>query len=184
VVTEIHLEGQLELADEYREIIMGTCGKHCLKPSIIAAIISRESQWGIALHPPGPAGTGDFAERKNRKPWRPGPKPPDGKGFGRGLMQVDFDSHEFARKGNWWDPLQNIDYGCGVLSDMIKYLGPRIIENGEKLLRAAIAAYNCGPGNVRKAVRSGFDVDFYTTGKNYSKDILERADFFKAKGWT
>jgi hypothetical protein len=39
---------------------------------------------------------------------------------------------------------------------------------------SAIAAYNCGPGRVRKALDANRPVDFYTTGKDYSADVLSR----------
>ena len=54
---------------------------------------------------------------------------------------------------------------------------------GPALLRAALAAYNCGPGNVLKAIRNGLDVDFYTAHHDYSKDVLNRAGFFQLNEW-
>jgi len=52
-----------------------------------------------------------------------------------------------------------------------------------KVLQAAIAAYNCGPGNVLTAIRSQQDLDYFTAGRNYSKDVLNRAGWFQLKGW-
>ena len=43
------------------------------------------------------------------------------------------------------------------------------------LFQGAIAAYNCGSGNVRKALETGQDVDARTTGKDYSADVIGRA---------
>lgn len=37
---------------------------------------------------------------------------------------------------------------------------------------AAVAAYNCGPGNVRKALDQGLPVDQFTAHGNYSADVL------------
>ncbi len=37
---------------------------------------------------------------------------------------------------------------------------------------AAVAAYNCGPGNVRKALDAGSSVDRFTTGGDYSADVM------------
>ncbi|MBA2444534.1 MAG: M23 family metallopeptidase [Nocardioidaceae bacterium] len=37
---------------------------------------------------------------------------------------------------------------------------------------AAIAAYNCGPGNVRNALAKNLSVDHFTTGGNYSADVM------------
>lgn len=41
-------------------------------------------------------------------------------------------------------------------------------------LDAALAAYNAGPQNVRDAVRAGLSVDAFTTGGDYSADVLQR----------
>jgi hypothetical protein len=51
------------------------------------------------------------------------------------------------------------------------------------LLRAAVAAYNCGAGNVLNAIRNGHDVDFFTAGRDYSKDTVSRAGWFQLQGW-
>ena len=37
---------------------------------------------------------------------------------------------------------------------------------------AAVAAYNCGPGNVQKALASGSSVDRFTANGDYSADVL------------
>ena len=37
---------------------------------------------------------------------------------------------------------------------------------------AAVAAYNCGPGNVQKALAAGSSVDRFTAGGDYSHDVL------------
>lgn len=44
---------------------------------------------------------------------------------------------------------------------------------------AAVAAYNCGPGNVRRALRQGRHVDAFTTGGDYSTDVLARRDVIR-----
>jgi soluble lytic murein transglycosylase-like protein len=135
------------------------------------------------LKPAGPVGTGDFAPRKNTKPFRPGPLPPDGGGYGRGLMQIDFDAFPFAQTGNWRDPQANIQFGCQVLRSNLVFVSKNTSLQGLMLLRGAIAAYNCGPGNVRTAVQQSKDVDFFTAHSNYSADVLNRAGFFQLQGW-
>jgi hypothetical protein len=50
-------------------------------------------------------------------------------------------------------------------------------------LRAAVAAYNTGPGNVEKSIKAGRDVDSSTAGHDYSKDVFSRAAWFKANGF-
>ena len=46
-----------------------------------------------------------------------------------------------------------------------------------------IAAYNCGPGNVIKALRAGNNPDRFTSGGNYSEDVMNRAMFFQTHSW-
>jgi hypothetical protein len=41
-------------------------------------------------------------------------------------------------------------------------------------LAGGVAAYNCGGGNVQRALREGRPVDHYTTGGDYSTDVLAR----------
>ncbi len=177
------LAKQLGIISDYKDIIIASSGKYGIKPSVILGLGSRESGWGLALNPQGPAGTGDTIKRRFPTQFRTGPLPPDGGGFGRGLLQVDFDAHEFGRTGNWKDPAANIDYGCGVLSSSLDFMARKTDLKDIALTRAGIAGYNCGPGNVLKAVRDGLDVDFYTFGRDYSKDVLNRAGWFQLFGW-
>lgn len=103
--------------------------------------------------------------------------PPDSLGWGRGLMQIDYGAFEFARTGDWADASANIDFGCNLLAENLVYF--KKIAGDDDPLRAGIAAYNCGRGNVSKALALGGDVDLYTTGHNYSSDVLARAQWFK-----
>lgn len=147
--------------------------------SIICGIGSRESHWGLALTPKGPGGTGDFIKRNGRLP-------SGGGGWGKGLMQIDYAAHEFARTGPWYDAVQNIRYGGQVLADNIRYYTRREDCRNythEERLRMAIAAYNCGPGNVNKAIKNNRDIDYYTHGRDYSRDVLSRAGWFEMVGW-
>jgi hypothetical protein len=57
------------------------------------------------------------------------------------------------------------------------------VLHGRALLRGALAANNCGIGNVMRAVQHGLDLDFYTAGRNYAREVLDRAGFFAAHGW-
>jgi hypothetical protein len=175
---------QLEEAAKYRDAARVAAAKYRLPLCIVGGIGSRESGWGLALRPRGPAGTGDFAPRAPRPPMRTGNQPPDDLGFGRGLMQIDFDGHEFARSGNWRDPVANLEYGAGVLEQGRAYLARATDREGVDLWCAALAAYNCGAGNVVKAIQRGLDVDFFTSGRNYGRDTLNRAGWFRMKGWT
>jgi hypothetical protein len=104
-------------------------------------------------------------------------------GFGRGLLRIDYDMCGFARTGDWRDPAANIRQGCTLLTDAKAVLRRRTVLHGRALLRAALAAYNCGIDNVLHAVRQGYDLDFYTSGRDYSRDVVNRAGFFQAHGW-
>lgn len=174
---------QLEEIKKYQAVIEKAAAKYDVAPALIAGIGSRESHWGLALNPLGPGGTGDRIARGAPTRFRTGPLPPDSCGFGRGLMQIDFDAHDFARTGNWQDPEMNICYGVGVLCDARSLLRRKTTLSGTALLRAAVAAYNCGAGNVLSAIRNGYDVDFFTAGRDYSRDALSRAGWFQLHGW-
>jgi hypothetical protein len=137
----------------------------------------------LALKPRGPEGTLDLAPRPFTRPWRDAPLPPDGLGFGRGLLRIDYDAEAFARSGDWRDPAANIAHGCRMLAEAKATLRRRTVLHGRGLLRGALAALNCGIGNVLHAIRQGLDLDFYTSGRNYSRDVLHRAGFFQAHGW-
>lgn len=128
--------------------------KYGIDPFLLAAICDRESNGGLALTPPGPSGTGDG-------------------GHGRGLMQVDDRAHAtWVHTHQWQDPATNIDMGARILAGCIAEF-PRALSS-------AVAAYNCGAGNVRRALLEGLSVDHLTTGRNYSADVLRRrAEFTK-----
>ena len=155
----------LKLAEGWRDIIEAAAGAHGIRPCVIAGIGSRESGWGLLLEPPGPAGTGDG-------------------GHGRGLMQIDDRSFpEFCAGEEWKDPEPNVGFGCEVLAEKRAYIRKRLILGADDELRATVAAYNCGQGNVLKVLARGEDVDARTTHKDYSRDVLDRAGWFGMHGW-
>jgi hypothetical protein len=173
----------LEAAARYGATIIAAAADFGLPPALIVALGSRESRWGLALSPKGPTGTADHAPRPFLGEHRTMPLPPDGLGFGRGLMQIDHDLHEFARRGPWHEPDANVRYACSVLVGFRPILRRRTVLHGAALTRAALAAYSCGLENVLRAVRYGLDLDFYTVGRDYSREVLNRAGFFEAHGW-
>ena len=175
---------QLAAAAAYRDAVEASALKYDVPVCVIGGIGSRECAWGLQLRPAGPAGTGDFTPRRFPTRYRTGPLPPDGGGFGRGLMQIDYDSHPFARTGAWREPAANIAQGVAILSSNRDLLRRKTVLTDDALLRASIAAYNSGAGNVLHALRDGRDVDFYTSGRNYSADVLNRAGWFGGHGWT
>lgn len=139
----------------YATLFADSGQRHGVDALLLAAICDRESRGGLALSPPGASGTGDG-------------------GHGRGLMQIDDRAHsEWIATHRWQDPAINIDKGAEVLAACFAAF-PR----GPDL--AAIAAYNCGPGNVRKAILSGHEPDWFTTGRDYGRDVQRRRDDFRA----
>ncbi|MBC1262360.1 lysozyme [Synechococcus sp. BSF8S] len=145
----------------YEPMIKESAAKFGFQPSLIGGIGSRESFWGLILNPPGPGGTGD-------------------NGHGRGLMQIDDGAFpDWIATGQWRDPETNIRFGCQVLAGNRRFFEPKLSGAGSLLVRATVAGYNAGPGNVIAAIRAGRDPDFPTTGRDYSRDVLDRAGWFQ-----
>lgn len=151
------LLAELAQSKPYEAAIVEGALRASVAVAVVWAIGSRESRWGLALSPPTPAGTGDY-------------------GHGRGLMQIDDRWHpEFINSGGWRDPTANILYGCGVLRENVRRYRGAV----DDWMRASVAAYNCGPGNVNRAIKAGRDVDYYTAHRNYSRDVLSRAGWYQ-----
>jgi uncharacterized protein YgiM (DUF1202 family) len=161
-----HYRTDFNNAQQYKADVERATAKYSswLKPSIVAAMGSRESAWGAALDSQG---RGD-------------------QGFGHGLMQIDSAYHpEFIATGKWRNPIDNLNYALdNVLAPYYQYLSEKTNLRGFDLLRGAIAAYNTGPGGVERALREGKDVDAYTHGNDYSWDVINRAGWFQDNGWT
>jgi soluble lytic murein transglycosylase-like protein len=174
---------QLNEAKRYRRIIEAASRQYGLQPSVICGMGSRESHWGLGLTPPGPKGRGDFARRRPRGERRTA-EPPDGPGYGRGLMQIDYDWHEFARTGRWNNPKENVMYACTVLDKAKTFFRKKRVRlSDDQMLRAMIAAYNGGATATLQAIQAGQDIDANTTGRDYSKDVLNRSGWFRLHGW-
>ncbi len=172
---------QLDEARKYRGIIEEAARLSRLSPAVICGIGSRESHWGLILRPPGPGGTGDHNPRRPRGDRR-GSLPPDGGGFGRGLMQIDYDWHEFARSGAWQDPRANLMYACEVLNQSRRFFEQRGVRR-DILETAILAAYNSGSTATYECIQTNQDIDCRTTGRDYSADVLNRAGWFQLHGW-
>ena len=116
---------------------------------------------------------GDFGKRKNDTV----------KIFhGFGFWQIDIDSFpDFVNSGKWTNPLETAKMAVTVLNQKRNFL----IQKGwqQKLSaiefeRAVTAAYNCGQGNVDKALRNNRDVDFFTFSKDYSKEVFRYRNIY------
>jgi hypothetical protein len=157
---------QLKALRAYAADVRTVAARYDIPSCIIAGMGSRESQWGLALSPPGPDGTAN-------------------RGHGRGLLQIDDRWHpHFIQSGRWSIPLENIRYGCALLrSFMDSFVEQYNWSPGPQSLRAALASYNCGPRRVYEAWQAGNDLDHFTAGRNYSADVLSRAGWFQLYGW-
>lgn len=167
---------ELREIDNYKGALQAASDATGIDVYLICGLVSRESAWGLTLKPKGAAGTGDWA-RRNPAKWHC-LMPPDGKGWGRGLMQIDY-QQEFAKSGAWDDPGKNLMYGSKELASHIAYFTANFDADTVDPLRAGIAAYNCGRANVTAAISDGSDLDTYTTGHDYSSDIIKRKDWFR-----
>lgn len=173
----------LEAACHLGSAIERIASRTGLLPAVIAALASRESGFGRRVDPAGPAGTSDFARRPWPHPERQGDLPDDGLGFRRGLLRIDHDRHAFARGPAWRDAEANLRFGADAVGAARRILRQRTSLAPGGCLRAAIAAWNAGLGNVMRALREGLDVDTATSGRDYAQDVLDRAGFFQAHGF-
>ena len=140
------------------------------RPEVLAGIMLRETRGGesSSLDVPGPSGRGD-------------------RGHGHGLMQIDDRSFpEFCAGDDWKSPAQNIMFAARILDGKRRSIvrlcirhQPSIELPQAELERAAVAAYNCGEGNVFKSIVEGKDVDARTAHGDYSKTVLAYAEAYK-----
>lgn len=92
---------------------------------------------------------------------------------GYGYWQIDIASFPaFIASGDWRDPAKTALFAVKVLEGKRKFLRERFAMDDQRLLQASIAAYNCGEGNVKKAIEKDRDLDYYTHQKNYSREVL------------
>ena len=73
--------------------------------------------------------------------------------------------------------MANATYGAQYLSGRVGYwAGKTLAQRGNwTALQLALASYNAGPGNVQAALTRGVHPDAYTTGADYSRDVVARA---------
>ena len=136
----------------YKDKFVQAAARYGLPPSLLAAIASRETRGGSQLNEAGYSVYGG------------------NEGFG--LMQVDAGHHSPA--GTAFS-LEHIEQAAGILAGFRDQLRNRHREWSEaQILKAAVSAYNCGPGRIRTV--SG--MDSRTTGKDYSSDTWVRAQYY------
>lgn len=195
-------KGQEYLSDVVEEVAK----KNGLSPYLLLGIIYAESNYGLALKPVGPSGSGDFiarlADKDTNEKMLKNPLPgvvkktlaegikarkiagpceawvPTTNGWGCGLFQIDYEAHyEFCKSGDWTDPKKACNYACGILNSAKKFLKAKHpTMNAAQLDRAMIAAYNAGPGRVHKFITDNVDIDKCTFHPGYIDKICKRAD--------
>ncbi|KAM6939709.1 lysozyme g-like [Xenentodon cancila] len=151
-----------ERMKEYRKKISDVAKSFNIDPAIIAAIISRESRAGNTIK--YTEGWGDWD--KSRKKYN-----------GFGLMQVDVNPKGggHTKRGDW-DSEEHLCQGTEILVYFIKRIQNKFPSwTKEQQLKGGIAAYNAGDKNVT----SYKNVDAETTGKDYSNDVVARAQWYK-----
>jgi hypothetical protein len=126
-------------------------------------------------------------------------------GHGYGLLQADVGSFpEWIKSGKWRDAREGILMGALILMqkwrDIEKCTGQRVSVRssrtgtiftfiakrlaGAERQKVTIASYNAGRW-AHYAVSKGLNADKYTTGGDYSADVIARAEFFRplVKKW-
>lgn len=107
---------------------------------------------------------------------RPGESKPTYHGFS--FWQIDTASYpDFISTGAWKDPYKSCMKAISVLESKRKYLVSKL---GDVPLNAIVAAYNCGEGNVYKAIKKGISVDTYTHNHDYSKEVFRYKDIYNS----
>ncbi len=95
---------------------------------------------------------------------------------GFGFWQIDIGSFpEFVKSGDWKDPYKTCIKAISVLEGKRKYLESKLPSVP---LNAIVAAYNCGEGNVYRAIKNGKDVDIYTHNHDYSKEVFRYKEIY------
>ena len=178
---------------------------HHMSPYLLLGICYAESNFGLALKPHGPAGSGDYIPRpstpdrdaKMAKSPLPGVEKkmvdsiksrkimepvmawvPTTTGWGCGLLQFDYEAHfDFCASGAWKDPQKIAENACKLLKSNVATLHKLCPGlQGRDMWKAAIAAYNAGAGRVAKAVKAGQSLDSVTFHPGYVDKITKKAD--------
>jgi hypothetical protein len=203
----LHLASPLPKGAEYLADVAATAAKaNAMSPYLLLGICYAESNFGAALKPPGPAGSGDYIPRpcnpdRDKRMAQfplpgvarkvlPGGIParkiagpceawvPTTTGWGCGLLQFDYEAHfEFCKSGAWQKPDRIFDQACKLLMQgRMVLLGKCKGLAGPDLDRAMIASYNAGAGRVAKAVLAKQPLDSVTFHPGYVDKICSKAD--------
>uniref|UniRef100_A0A8C1M4C6 Lysozyme g n=1 Tax=Cyprinus carpio TaxID=7962 RepID=A0A8C1M4C6_CYPCA len=148
-------ETDLARMEKYKSMITKVGREKQMDPAVIAAIISRQSRAGAALED----GWGDH-------------------GYAFGLMQIDRRFHTLV--GAAFDCKEHIIQATEILISFIKEIKAKFpMWSQEQCLKGGISAYNAGVSTVS----SYENIDARTSGKDFSNDVVARAQWFKSKGY-
>jgi hypothetical protein len=203
----LHIASPLPKGTEYLvDVAEKACAPHKMPPHLLLGICYAESNFGLALKPPGPAGSGDYiarpcnADRDARMKAFPlpgverrrladgikarkiaGPVDawvPTSTGWGCGLLQFDYEAHfDFCKSGAWKEPARIFDQACKLLLSGRSTLKQKCPGlAGADLDRAMVASYNAGAGRVAKAVLAKQPLDSVTFHPGYVDKICGKAD--------
>jgi hypothetical protein len=177
-----------------------------VSPYLLLGICYAESNFGAALKPAGPNGSGDFIarpcspERDARMKAFPLPGVvrktlPDGikarklagpveawvpttTGWGCGLLQFDYESHfDFCKSGKWSDPAAIFAQACKLLVGNRAHITKKLPAlDAAALAHATIASYNAGAGRVVKFLEQKKSLDEATFHPGYVSKICAKSD--------
>ncbi len=103
----------------------------------------------------------------------------NGRYHGFSPFQIDIGSFpEWINAGHWQSLMLSSAMCIKVLEEKRAYLKNRGWNKKlsiEKFRRSVFAAYNCGQGNVHKALSHGADPDRYTFNHDYSAEVMRFA---------
>lgn len=159
-------------ARQYADDIWTVSNETGISPLVIYGVGDRESNWGAALRPPGPGGTGDFTPR-DPATWGSA-LPPDGKGWGRGLMQLDYYHYKSWLDSNpWWVPIVMIRKATQELKKHFDFFAskkpligsPTVFTDGKRVNFVASSAKS----------RWGVSGDYLPDPRPLSGNLLVRA---------
>ncbi len=182
-------------AQDYGDVILRVAREQNVDPFLIVAIGERESGWGTMLSPRGPAGKGDAGHGH-------GIMQIDDRSWGSWLASNPWwDPYTNVTKGvQIFKGNLSFFSGQGSVPGLASggrvtlgqtaaarrgvpagaYPDPRPLA-GDPLVRAALAAYNTGPGNALASIAAGKDPDLTTSGSlrslgagDYSTDVVRR----------
>lgn len=157
-------------ARPYGNLILDLSARKKISPCVTVFIGSRESKWGWTLTPPGAGGTGDFAPRN----WGPYRLPPDGKGWGRGLFQLDFGSNtEWLKANEWWLPDVNVARGLDILNQNLAFFSRRgVVRSAGQMVADREGKVILGK---KVAARRGIAPGVYGDPRPLAREALLRA---------